>query len=71
MPYDLYLRALPYAFTPMPEDADKALPLLGKAIELEPDFAAAHAIIAWCHEARYLRVECRRRRGLRLYIMRA
>jgi adenylate cyclase len=53
--YDLYLRALPYAFTPMPEDADKALPLLGKAIELEPDHAAAHAIIAWCHEARYLR----------------
>jgi TolB-like protein len=53
--YDLYLRALPYAFTPMPENADKALPLLGKAIELEPDFAAAHAIIAWCHEQRYLR----------------
>jgi TolB-like protein len=53
--YDLYLRALPYAFTPMPEDANKALPLLGKAIELEPDYAAAHAIIAWCHEARYLR----------------
>jgi adenylate cyclase len=53
--YDLYLRALPYAFTPMPEDADEALPLLGKAIELEPDYAAAHAIIAWCHEARYLR----------------
>jgi tetratricopeptide (TPR) repeat protein len=39
----------------MPEDADKALPLLSKAVELEPDFAAAHAIIAWCHEARYLR----------------
>ncbi len=53
--YDLYLRALPYAFTAMPEDADKALALLGKAIELEPDFAAAHAIIAWCHEQRYLR----------------
>jgi adenylate cyclase len=53
--YDFYLRALPYAFTPMPEDADKALPLRGKAIELEPDYAAAHAIIAWCHEARYLR----------------
>jgi adenylate cyclase len=39
----------------MPEDADKALPLLNKAIELAPDFAAAHAISAWCHEARYLR----------------
>jgi adenylate cyclase len=53
--YDLYLRALPHAFTAMPEDADKALALLGKAIDLEPDFAAAHAIIAWCHEQRYLR----------------
>src|SRR5438067_13267479 len=39
----------------MPQDADKALALLGKAIELEPDFAAAHALIAWCHEVRYLR----------------
>ena len=53
--YDLYLRALPHAFTAMPEDADKALALLGKAVELEPDFAAAHAIIAWCQEQRYLR----------------
>jgi TolB-like protein/Tfp pilus assembly protein PilF len=53
--YDLYLRALPYAFTAMPGDADTALALLGKAIELEPDYAAAHAIIAWCHEQRYLR----------------
>jgi adenylate cyclase len=53
--YDLYLRALPYAFTAMPGDADKALALLGKAIVLEPDYAAAHAIIAWCHEQRYLR----------------
>jgi adenylate cyclase len=53
--YDLYLRALPHAFTAMPEDADKALALLVKAVELEPDFAAAHAIIAWCHEQQYLR----------------
>jgi adenylate cyclase len=53
--YDLYLRAMPHAFTAMPEDADKALDLLGKAIELEPDYAAAHAMIAWCHEQRYLR----------------
>jgi TolB-like protein/class 3 adenylate cyclase len=53
--YDLYLRALPNAFTAMPGDADKALPLLAKAIELEPDYAAAHATIAWCHEQRYLR----------------
>jgi adenylate cyclase len=53
--YDLYLRALPFAFTAMPGDADKALALLTKAVELEPDYGAAHAIIAWCHEQRYLR----------------
>jgi adenylate cyclase len=53
--YDLYLRALPFAFTAMPGDADKALALLDKAIEAEPGYAAAHAIIAWCHEQRYLR----------------
>ena len=39
----------------MPEDADKALALLIKAVELEPDYAVAHAIIAFCHEQRYLR----------------
>jgi len=53
--YDLYLRALPFAYTSMPEDADKALGFLEKAIKLEHDFAAAHAIIAWCNEQRYLR----------------
>jgi len=39
----------------MPEDADKALGFLEQAIKLEPDFAVAHAIIAWCQEQRYLR----------------
>jgi tetratricopeptide (TPR) repeat protein len=53
--YDLYLRALPFAFTAMPLDADKALALLDRAVELEPDYAAVHALIAWCHEQRYLR----------------
>jgi adenylate cyclase len=53
--YDLYLRALPFTFTAMPEDADKGLTLLARAVELEPEYAAAHAMIAWCHEQRYLR----------------
>ncbi len=53
--YDLYLRALPFAFAAMPQDADKALTLLDRAIGLEPDYAAAHAMIAWCQEQRYLR----------------
>jgi adenylate cyclase len=53
--YDLYLRALPLAATAMPKDADKALLLLERAVALEPDYAVAHALIAWCHEQRYLR----------------
>jgi adenylate cyclase len=53
--YDLCLRALPFASTAMPEDAEKALPLLEEAIRLEPDYPAAHAALAWCHEQRYLR----------------
>ena len=53
--YDLFLRALPFASTAMPEDADRALPLLEEAIRLEPDYAAAHGFIGWCHEQRYLR----------------
>jgi adenylate cyclase len=53
--YDLYLRALPFAFASMPGDADKALGFLQQAIRLEPDYAAAHAMVAYCHEVRYLR----------------
>jgi tetratricopeptide (TPR) repeat protein len=39
----------------MPEHADKALHFLQEAIRLEPDYAAVHGFIAWCHEQRYLR----------------
>jgi len=53
--YDLYLRALPCAMVFMPGDADKALPLLRQSLALQPDFAAAHAAAAWCHQQRYLR----------------
>jgi TolB-like protein len=53
--YDLFLRALPFAATAMPENADKALHLLEEALRLEPDYAIAHGFIAWCHEQRYLR----------------
>jgi TolB-like protein len=53
--YDLFLRALPLAATAMPEDAEKALGLLEEAIRLEPNYAAVHGFIAWCHEQRYLR----------------
>ena len=57
--YDLFLRALPLAATAMPQNADKALGLLEQAIRLEPDYAAVHGFIAWCHEQRYLRAGLR------------
>ena len=53
--YDLYLRALPNAYTSTLEAVDKALPLLQQAIAIEPDYAAAHAAIALCHHGRYQR----------------
>jgi TolB-like protein len=53
--YDLFLRALPFASTAMPGNADRALSLLNEALVLEPDYAVVHGFIAWCHEQRYLR----------------
>ena len=53
--YDLYLRALPHAQIAMPGDSEKALEWLHRSLALEPDYAAAHALAAWCYEQRYLR----------------
>jgi adenylate cyclase len=39
----------------MPEEAAKALPLLDRALVLEPDYAGAHGFLAWCHEALFMR----------------
>jgi TolB-like protein/tetratricopeptide (TPR) repeat protein len=53
--YDLVLRALPHAYVGMPEEATKAVPLLEQALALEPDYAAAHGLLAWCHQFLFLR----------------
>jgi adenylate cyclase len=53
--YDLVLRALPHAYVGMPEGATKAVPLLEQALALEPDYAAAHGLLAWCHQFLFLR----------------
>jgi TolB-like protein len=53
--YDLVLRALPYAYVAMPEEAIKALPLLERALTLETDYAAAHGLLAWCHQVLFMR----------------
>ena len=48
--YDLYLRAVPHMATVMPADARIAAGLLEDALRLDPNYAAAHALLAWCHE---------------------
>lgn len=53
--YDLVLRAFPFAYSHIAEEASIAIPLLQKALELEPDYGAAHAPLALCHHARYSR----------------
>jgi adenylate cyclase len=53
--YDLYLRALPFAFVGMPETAQKALNMLERAVAIDPEYGAAHGFIALCHENLYLR----------------
>ncbi len=53
--YDLLLRALPLVDTAMPESAAQALPLLERALTLEPDYALAHGYAALAHEILFVR----------------
>ena len=53
--YDLVLRAMPFANTHIAEDTPMAIPLLQKAIEIDPGYAAAHALLAWCYHFRFSR----------------
>jgi TolB-like protein/Tfp pilus assembly protein PilF len=53
--YDLVLRALPFTRQAMVEGATAAIPLLEKALALEPDYAFAHAILAQCYHIRFSR----------------
>jgi len=48
--YDLYLRALSHMASAMPADARIAARFLEDALRLNPDYAAAHARLALCHE---------------------
>jgi adenylate cyclase len=57
--YDLTMRALPQVFTLMPDGALKSLPLLERALVLEPDYATALAFAAWCHEILFVRAGMR------------
>jgi tetratricopeptide (TPR) repeat protein len=52
--YDLYLRALPFAYAHTPEGRTTALALLGKALAIDPNYAEAHGLAVWCHLQRLL-----------------
>lgn len=51
--YDLVMRAMPFVYQMMPDGAAAALPLLDRAIELEPEYSIAHALAGWCHHFRF------------------
>jgi TolB-like protein/Tfp pilus assembly protein PilF len=53
--YDLVLRARPFSHSHLADDAAIAIPLLNKALEIEPDYAAAHAPLALCYHSRFSR----------------
>jgi TolB-like protein/DNA-binding winged helix-turn-helix (wHTH) protein len=53
--YDLVLRALPFVRTGMVQGADAAIPLLKRALELEPEYAWARALLAQCFHFRFSR----------------
>lgn len=53
--YDLVLRALPFLYKLMPEASAPAIPFLQKALELEPGYPVAHAMLAWCFHVRFSR----------------
>ena len=52
--YDLYLRALPCLTSLSVAEAPIAAKLLTHALRLDPNFAAAHAHLAWCHQISFM-----------------
>jgi tetratricopeptide (TPR) repeat protein len=53
--YELVLRALPFVNGAMVTGADAAIPLLQKAVEIDQQYAGAHALLARCFHFRFSR----------------
>jgi len=52
--YDLYLRALAHMHEVTPEGRIAALGLIDQALAIDPNYAEAHGVAAWCYFARSL-----------------
>src|SRR5450631_3952441 len=48
--HEFYLRALPYCATRKLADAETAAEFLRNALQLDPNYAAAHALLALCYQ---------------------
>jgi TolB-like protein len=57
--YDLVLQAQSDVYSGMPAQVTAALPLLERALTLEPTYALAHAFAAMCHHCLFLRAGLR------------
>ncbi len=53
--YDLYLQALPHFASDMPEDAKTGMEFFEQALTIDPNYAPAHAYLAWGFEMRVVR----------------
>ncbi len=52
--YDLYLRAVAHMYEVTSEGREAALGFVGRALKLDPDYAEAHGVAAWCYFAKSL-----------------
>lgn len=52
--YDLYLHALARMYEVRPESRAAALEFIGKALSIDPQYAEAHGVAAWCYFAKSL-----------------
>jgi TolB-like protein len=52
--YDLYLRALEQSYNYTPAGRDAGLSLLDEAISIDPNYAQAHGVAAFCLQQRFL-----------------
>jgi adenylate cyclase len=50
--YDYTMRAMPHVWLLEKDACAKALGLLQKAIEIDPDYPLAHSLAGWCHAQR-------------------
>lgn len=50
--YDYAMRAMPHVWAPEDEESARALELLDKALEIDPDYPLALSLAAWCHAQR-------------------